>query len=200
LALVAVFAVSTGLLVVSNAAADEEADHTALQELVKKYEEVVQKGDPSLLKPYLAPGFTGVMVTGEEVSSFESLDAYWKKIQGLLGKGGKYTVKIKVPERATIAGDLAYAHGTSEDTAVTAAGREYRFQGFWTAVCARQADGWKIARIHGSMDAISNTFVMSAIRMASTTSALIGGVVGFAIGAILLWILARRRGRSSVTA
>jgi ketosteroid isomerase-like protein len=199
LAAVAVIAVSVAMLSVSVAVADEEADHAALRTLVSDYEAAIQKADPSVLKPYLAPGFTGVMVTGEEVNSFEELEAYWKRIQGLLGSGGKYSVKINIPESAKIVGDVAFAHGTTEDTAVTSAGKEYKFQGFWTAICTRQGDGWKIARIHGSMDAIGNTFVATALKSASVTAAIIGGVLGFVIGAILLWILGRRRGLATAT-
>ncbi len=154
----AFLALGSLLFVVSSALADEEADHAALRQLVHDYEAAIQKGDPSLLQPYLAPGFTGVMVTGEEVNDYAALDAYWKRIQGLLGDGGKYSVKVNIPEQATIAGDIAFAHGTTEDTAVTSDGKEYKFTGFWTAICARQDGGWKIVRIHGSMDAITNTF------------------------------------------
>jgi ketosteroid isomerase-like protein len=175
------------------ALADEEADHAALRRLVEEYETAVQKADPSLLEPYLAPGFTGVMVTGQEANSFHALDEYWNRIQSLLGEGGKYSVKINVPQPATIVGDVAYAHGTTEDTAVTSAGKEYKFQGFWTAICRREADGWKIVRVHGSMDAISNTFVKSTLRSATMLAAGAGGAAGVVIGAILTWFVRSRR-------
>jgi ketosteroid isomerase-like protein len=193
-------AVGSLLFATSAATADEAADHAALRQLVHDYEVAIQKGDPSLLQPYLAPGFTGVMVTGEEVNDYAALDAYWKKIQGLLGERGKYSVKVDIPEQATIAGDVAFAHGTTEDTAITSDGKEYKFTGFWTAICARQDDGWKIVRIHGSMDAITNTFVVAALRAASTSAAIFGGVAGFVVGAILFWILGRRQCRAATTA
>src|SRR5689334_7978173 len=85
---------SISLALVMIARADEEADHAALRSLVHEYESTIQKGDPSLLRPYPAEDFSGVMVTGEEVHNFESLDAYWNKIQALLGKVGKYSVKV----------------------------------------------------------------------------------------------------------
>lgn len=193
-------AVYATLWAAASAVADEAADHDALRKLVSEYEAAIQKGDPSVLRPYLAPGFSGVMVTGEEVKDYESLDAYWKKIQQLLGDGGKYTVKINIPAPATIAGDFAFAHGTTEDTAITSDGKQYKFGGFWTAVCTRSGDGWKIVRIHGSMDAISNTFVMTAIRSVATKTAIVAGLVGFGIGAIVMWISTHRRRGSMVAA
>ena len=177
---------------VQSAEPDEEADHVALQALVREYEAAIQKADPDVLKLHLAPDFTGVMVTGEEVNSYESLEAYWNKIQGLLGDGGKYHVKINVAGPAIIAGDVAYAHGTTDDTAITSAGKEYKFQGFWTAICTRQEDGWKIQRIHGSMDAITNPFIAPMLRASGVTGGIIGGLIGFILGAILLWMLGRR--------
>jgi uncharacterized protein (TIGR02246 family) len=179
--------------------ADEAADREALQSLVREYEAAVKKGDPTVLKPFLASDFTGVMVTGEPVAGYESIETYWNKIQRLLGEGGKYSVKINIAGPATIAGNIAYAHGTSEDTAITSAGKEYKFQGFWTAVCVRQDDRWKIARIHGSMDAITNTFIRPMLRASAITGGLIGGAVGFALSAILFWMLGRRK-RSKIGA
>jgi ketosteroid isomerase-like protein len=188
------------LLGPSCAAADEEADHAALVELTKVYESAIQKADPNVLEPYLAEDFTGVMVTGEEVATLESLNAYWKKIQGYLGQGGTYAVKVNVSEPAKIVGDLAYARGTTDDVAVTSDGKEYRFQGFWTAVCRREGDDWRIVRIHGSMDAITNTFVATALQKASTYAGVVGGVLGFLVGVLVLWIFNRRVKPSSTIA
>ena len=100
--------------------AGSEADHDALRALVPKYEEAANEGKPELLKPFLDPDFTGVMVTGNEVSTPATLDAYWAKIQKLLGEGGTYHVKVNVADRSIISGDLAVAHGTTADV-VTAA-------------------------------------------------------------------------------
>ncbi len=163
---------------VSKSLADDDADHASLMALVKEYERAVTDADPSVLEPYLANDFSGVMVTGEEVNSFVSLQAYWDKIQGLLGEGGKYSVAVVVPEPATIVGDVAYAHGSTNDTATTSNGKTYKFQGFWTAICHRDGDSWKIVRIHGSMDAITNTFVATAVSRASMFAGGVGGLIG----------------------
>jgi ketosteroid isomerase-like protein len=176
------------------AQADEadQADHAALRELVKVYEQTIQESKPELLKPYLADDFTGVMVTAEEVNSFASLDEYWQKIQGLLGQGGTYQMKVNVPQPAQIVGDLAYAHGTTDDVAKSSAGNEYRFVGHWTAICRKGEGGWKIVRIHGSMDPIGNTFVATAVKSASYTAAATGGVMGAILGCIATLLLRRR--------
>ena len=101
-----------------SAVADVDADHAALKELVTAYEQAIAAGDPNSLKPHLADDFTGVMVTGEEVTNLAGLDAYWQKIQGYLGEGGKYTVEVVVPEPAVIVGDLAFSLDLLPDVGV----------------------------------------------------------------------------------
>lgn len=176
---------------------DREADHDALRNLVKQYKAAIEKADPAALKPYLADDFSAVMVTGEAVDSFDSLSAYWSNVQRMIGEGGTYRVKVHVPELATLTGDWAISHGTTEDTVVTSDGKEFKFDGMWTAVCRRDADGWKMVRLHGSMDALNNTFVKAAAQAGSAKAAGLGGVVGFLVGAVLIWLLGRRRRGSS---
>ncbi|WP_425395534.1 YybH family protein [Aeoliella sp.] len=177
----------------NSALADEASDREELRGLVGEYEKAIADANPSVLGPYLSEDFTGVMVTGEEVDGMQSLQAYWDKIQGLMGDGGKYTVEVEVAEPATIDGDLAYAFGTTKDQVVTGSGKQYDFTGYWTAVCRREGGSWKILRIHGSMDAVTNVFVKSAISGASTLSGIIGGVLGVLVATIVCVLFARRR-------
>ena len=136
--------------------AAEEADHDALRALAPLYEQAANEGKPEVLKPYLDPDFSGVMVTGDDVDSFASLQDYWAKIQKLIGSGGKYHVKVNVATRSILSGNLAVAHGTTTDDVTTSSGKEYHFEGRWTAVCRKQNGQWKVLRVHGSMDPIFN--------------------------------------------
>jgi ketosteroid isomerase-like protein len=179
------------------AVADEAADHEALRALVGEYEKAIAEANPAILEPYLAEDFSGVMVTGEGVDGMESLQAYWNKIQGMMGEGGKYTVEVVVPQPATIVGDLAYAHGTTKDRVVTGDGELYDFQGFWTAVCRKEGEQWKIVRIHGSMDSVGNTFVRKAVSTASLWSGLMGGGIGVVLGLVAGLVIPRRRATAS---
>src|SRR5208337_4308476 len=86
-----VFAVVLGLF--SFAAADDgdrAADHEALRKLRATYEDAVNGNNLAPLKPLLADGFTGVMISGEEIKSFEDLQAFWKRAWEMLGTGGRY--------------------------------------------------------------------------------------------------------------
>ena len=83
----------------------EEADHDALRALVPLYERAANEGKPELLKSYLDPDFSGVMVTGDEVDSFASLQGFWANIQKMIGKGGRYHVKVNVATRSILSGN-----------------------------------------------------------------------------------------------
>jgi ketosteroid isomerase-like protein len=173
--------------------AGDEADHDALRALVPMYEQAANEGKPALLKPYLDPEFSGVMVTGEEVDSFASLEDYWAKIQKLMGSGGKYRVKVNVATRSILSGNLAVARGTTNDDVITSSGKEYHFEGRWTAVCRKQDGQWKVLRVHGSMDPIFNPFVGAAVRASSISTGAIAGVVCLVVGWFVHVLWSRRR-------
>lgn len=178
---------------VPDSPAGDEADHDALRALVPMYEQAANEGKPELLKPYLDPEFSGVMVTGEEVDGFASLEAYWAKIQKLMGNGGQYHVRVNVATRSILSGDLAVAHGTTSDDVITSRGKDYRFEGRWTAVCRKQDGQWKVLRVHGSMDPVFNPFVVAAVQASSISVGVITGIVCLVIGWLVHVLWSRRR-------
>lgn len=119
-----------------DAAAGNEADHDAIRALVPAYEEAANQGKPELLKPYLDPEFSGVMITGDAVDSFASLEGYWAKIQKLMGEGGKYHVKVNVATRSVLSGDLAVARGTTDEEVTTGAASSTVSRGNGRPSCA----------------------------------------------------------------
>lgn len=181
------------------AATQQADDHAALRAIVPLYEQAVNQGNPALLQPYLDPEFTGVMVTGESVEGFDSLQAYWTKIKNLIGSDGSYRVKVNVAAPAIIDGDLAIAHGTTDDV-VHAKGRDMQFTSAWTAVCRKSVGQWKLLRIHSAMDPVDNVFVHSSVTQASLLAAAIAGIAGLIVGAILVAILKGRSGARRPTA
>jgi ketosteroid isomerase-like protein len=157
------------------------------------YEQAANEGKPELLKPYLDLEFSGVMVTGDEVDSFDSLEKYWAKIQKLLGEGGKYHVKVDVPALSILSGDLAVAHGTTVEEVTTSRGKQYNFTGRWTAVCRKREGQWKVLRIQGSMDPIANPFVLAAVSSASLFAGTVAGIAGLVVGWLAHLLLFRHR-------
>ena len=168
----------------------DEAEHEALRKIKAAYEEAIKSNDLKKMAPYLGPGVSGVMVTGEEVKGLEGLQAYWNKIKALMGPGGKYEVTLK-PEKSELFGDIALARGSTEDLVRTDTGKTYHFSSLWTAICRKDNGQWKIIRMQGTMDPITNPFVNARVQFTRMAY----GIGGLLLGVILAIVigLARRK-------
>lgn len=175
------------------AVADEEQDRAALDRIRVAYEEAINNGDMSKFQPYLAKDFSGVMVTGESVQSYSDLVGYWKKIQSLLGPGGSIRTKVIV-DRTDLFGDIALSRGATDETIHAGiTGRDYLVHQSWTAVLRRESGEWKVVRIHGSMDPITNVFVAVDVKIAKIAFGTGGLIVGFLLGLVMMMIVHRKR-------
>ena len=170
--------------------ADDEAEHAALRKIKAVYEEAVNSGNPAKIGPFLGKDATGVMVTGEPVQGLEGLQAYWKKIQDLIGPGGSYQVKVNV-DKSDLYGDIAVSSGTTDDVVRLANSRELKFNSRWTTVCRKENGDWKLIRMQATMDPVENVFVSTKLKLAKLTF----GAGGIALGALLVLVvcLARRK-------
>ena len=175
-----------------SAHADEESDRAALRLIRTNYMEAANLGDPSKIAPFLSKEVTGVMVTGEEVKGLDGLEAYWKKIQNLIGPGGSYHVAVNV-DKTDLYGDIAVSHGNTDDVVRLGTGKELQFHSLWTAVCRKEAGIWKVVRMEAAMDPVDNVFVSLRIQKARLTAAAFGLVVGVIL-AFVVGILKRRSG------
>jgi ketosteroid isomerase-like protein len=186
----ALFACALLPIAVGTAGAGEEEERAELRALKGLYEQAVNEDKVSLLLPHVDPEFRGVMLTSEPVTGADGLAAYWAKIKGMMGPAGHYRVAVTT-EPALFFGDIAIAHGTSDDT-VTLPGKEYHFAGQWTAVCRKRDGAWKLFRLHASMDPLSNAFVLDRVKAGRWA---FGGVVlvgGLLAGAVAGFVLGRR--------
>ena len=165
--------------------ADEEANHAELRKIKAAYEEAVNKADPTKIAPYLSENVTGVMITGEEVKGFAGLEAYWKKIQQLMGPGGTYHVKVNA-DSTEFHGDVSISRGNTEDVVKLASGTEFRFTSFWTAVCRKENGAWKVVRMQATMDPVDNVFVKARVQ----TTKIAYGAIGV-VSALLVVFFAR---------
>jgi ketosteroid isomerase-like protein len=170
-----------------------EAQKEQIRALKAVYERAVAEQNPDLLAPHLGEDFSGVMVTGDGVNNVADLRAYWAKIQGLLGEGGKYTVEL-LPDNSLVFGDTAVSRGTTREVAVTGAGKRYEFASQWTAVSRQSPDGaWRLVRVHGSMDPVGNVFVKTFLSRTAWTAGAIGAAVGLLLGVAVALLIRRCR-------
>ena len=162
----------------------DEATHAALRQIKTAYEEAIRSDDLSKMAPYIAQNATGVMLTAEEIKGIDGLKAYWGKIKDLMGPGGRYEVTVN-PNRSDLFGDIALAHGSTEDIVRIGSGKVYRFSSLWTAVCRKENGQWKVIRMQGSMDPLTNPFVNMRVQF----NRIAFGAGGLVLGLLLAMIL-----------
>jgi ketosteroid isomerase-like protein len=189
------FYVLASILTLASAAfatpTDDEAAHAALRQIKAVYEKAVSTGDLTPLKGLFLPETTAVMLLGQEIKSYDELEQHWKYVRGLIGPGGSYSTTLQ-PETSLIYGDFAVSRGTSDEVVKTGAGKEFRYTSRWTAVSRRVGDQWKVIRLHGSMDPVTNVFTMSFLRAAKLTYGIGGLMVGALLGAVLVLLVRKR--------
>jgi ketosteroid isomerase-like protein len=171
--------------------ADEEADRAELRKLRALYEEVVKSDDLTKLMPYLPPRFTAVTPTGEQVKGPNELQEYFKKIWGMIGRGGTYQVKVNLGS-TDLYNDIAVSYGTTDEFIKTAEGTEYQFPMLWTAVSRKQNGAWKVIRMHGSIDPLTNVFVTTQLNALKWIYGVGGLTVGLIVGILTRFIRFRR--------
>ena len=169
---------------VSTTRADEEADRAALRLIRTNYMEAIDSGQVAKLAPYLSKDVTGVMVTGEEVKGLDGLEAYWKKIQDLIGPGGSYHVAVNV-DKTDLYGDVAVSRGSTEDVVRLGNRKELHFSSYWTSVCRKEDGAWKVVRMEASMNPVDNVFI--SLRLQKTK--IVYGVGGLVVGVVLVLII-----------
>lgn len=161
-------------------AAKEEAEWVQIREIKTIYEQAMSQGEIDRLRPYLAKGFRGVVLTAEEVKSFDEVKAFYDRIRRMIGAGGSYQVKVNYAP-GVMFGNLAVAHGDTEDRVVTSGGKQFSFRTLWTVNLVKEQDGWKLYRIQASLDPLDNVFVRETVRYAK----LLFGAGGFLAGLVV---------------
>jgi hypothetical protein len=90
-------------------------------------------------------------------------------------------------------GDIAVSHGTTDESIRTAAGKVYHFPMLWTAVSRKENDAWKVIRMHGSIDPLTNVFVMTQLNATKWIYGLGGLLLGLLVGILTRFVPRRRR-------
>ena len=163
---------------------EHAADRAALRKLGGRYEQAINSGDLRPLAPSVAAEASAVFATNDEVQGLDAMQKYFDSIKERLGNGSSYTVKL-TPDRTEFFGDIALAHGRSDETAKLGSGREYRFTTHWTAVLRKDSGSWKAQRLHVSMDPLDTPAITARLQFRTwiaATAGVLAAAVAFAIG------------------
>lgn len=176
-------------------AGERDADHEALRGLMKASSEALNTSNFDLLKPTLSSkNFTFITVDNQRFNNLEEFKSYWEKTFN-----GKTALlkSVKVEPTATgetqfLSDNVGFVDGTAEETYTFRDGDVRKMTTRWTAVVSKEDDAWKIAQIHFSSNILDNP-VLSAAKKAAGSNILIPALVGFALGALLLGVIRRKK-------
>jgi ketosteroid isomerase-like protein len=169
-----------------------EADHAALRQFKTLFEKAVNENQLELMRPYLDQPFSVITYKDREFSDFDAFKARWQLTRQELLGGGRYTMKLE-PDRSQIFGDIAIAHGNSDNLLVTGSGDEHHFSSHWTVVFRKVDRQWKITRAHNSLNPFDNPMLRAGVR--KIVIRYVGGalVLGLILGWLIHALWSRRR-------
>lgn len=169
----------------------EPPDHRAeLRALATTYETAINTGDLAPLTPLFDANTTGVTVDNQTFRTFDELKAIYAKFHADF-PGVVYRVKLS-PVPSLIEGNLAVAHGTTEEFVKTSAG-EFTYTSTWSVVLRRTDTGWKLVRSQMTMDPFNNSIVRFLQKKAVYTYALTTLAAGIVLGLLLGAVFRRHR-------
>jgi len=171
-----------------------QADHEALRKLKGDATEAVNRRDYSAMRKLLRHPFMATVVTQDNFTDFDKLEAYFENL---------YTrdfLRMKSVSVAAEADDLsqifegpfAVTKGSTKERYELADGRTFDMDGRWTAVSLKENGEWKLLAIHTGANFLDNP-VIAAIEKSVVWTGLGGAAVGLLAGFAAGWFAKRQR-------
>jgi len=184
--------------------ADVEATHNALRALRDSLLEAWTRRDMDALLTHVDPNVVVTWQNGEVSRGPEGIRKFYDEV--MVGPNrliSDISSSLKVDDLSILHGDnTAIAFGSIHDdftlsrgitrTAVLGSGDKFSLDSRWTATIVKKDGQWKLASYHVSVDAFSNPILSKAVAVAKR-AAIIAGIVGLLLGAIVTWFYMRRR-------
>lgn len=183
---------------------DVEATHNALRALRDSLLDAWTRRDIDALLTHVDPNVVVTWQNGEVSRGPEGIRKFYNEV--MVGPNkliSDISSSLNVDELSILHGDnTAIAFGSIHDdftlsrgiarTAVLGSGDKFSLDSRWTATIVKKDGQWKLASYHVSVDAFSNPILSKAVAVAKQ-AAIVAGIVGLLLGAILTWFYMRRR-------
>ena len=169
------------------------ADHEQLRGLLQEATRAVNEYDLDALGRLLAPGFVVVVADQTVITDPDGLKAYFHSmfraedapLRGISIEPQALALSQFIDDR------VAVDYGMSTDTYLLPGDQPLIMESRWTATLVKNEGHWQIQSLHAGVNILDNP-ILTAARQGSYLWAL-GGLV---LGALLGWMVGRRRRRS----
>ena len=186
------------LLLTPAVQAAEEADHEIHQELrgiLGTVQTSINSGNFDAMLPVLSKDIRATTITQETMSGPEQVSAYFKKWFGPGGFLKKLDMSFTADALTELSPDKTWGivRGSGMERYTLADGRQFDMPTRWTATVVKEADGkWRLRTIHIGTNFLDNP-ILAAAKSAVIKYSAIAGAGGLLIGALLGFLLGRRK-------
>jgi ketosteroid isomerase-like protein len=176
----------------------EEADHEIHQELravLSTVENAINSGNYDAMLPVISDKVRATTITQETMSNRDEVSAYFRKWFGPGGFLKHLDMHFTADALTELSPDKTWGlvRGSGIENYTLADGRKYPMKTRWTCVVEKEADGkWRIRAIHIGTNFLDNPILDDA-KHAVVRYALIAGIVGIVVGALIGFLIGRRR-------
>lgn len=185
-------------LLVALPALAAETDHEIHQELrgiLMTVQNSVNSGNFDAMLPVLSKDIEATTITQEVMHGPQEVSAYFKKWFGPGGFLKKLEMHFTADALTELSADKSWGvvRGSALESYTLADGRKYDMKSRWTATVVKEPDGkWRLRTIHFGTNFLDNP-ILDAAKDAVVKYAAISGVIGLLAGALLGFLLARRK-------
>lgn len=167
-----------------------DPDHVELRALGKGLIDGIEKGDMDLIEPLLHPN---VVVTWQDGQVCKGPAAIRKFYADMAAKSKKtfqgYKVRPTADEPTILYSNatagVVYGHNVGRFFLM---GKEFEMPNRWTATMVKENGKWLLASYHVSMNVLDNPLLNTVKNVA-----IIGVVLGAVAGALIMWVVARKK-------
>ena len=181
----------------------EEADHAIHEELravLKVMTGAINSGEFDNMLPVVGEQIRATPINQEFLSSRAEVSTYFKKWFGANGYLKKLEMTLEPDALTELSADKTWGvvRGKGIEKYLLSDGRPYEMHTRWTATMAREGDGrWRLRALHIGTNFLDNP-VLSAAEQAIVKVGAAGLCGGLLLGAVLGWLLARRKQKVQV--
>lgn len=172
---------------------ERKQDHDALRALLAKATQALNTRTLDTMAGMLHPGFTIITVDNQKIVGLDALKKYYASLfDGPNAVLTKLEAKPVADELTRFVDDTTgVVYGASDDAYVFKDGETRTMKTRWSAVVAKDGDAWKLVNVHFSANAFDNP-VVDVARAYAQKIAIIAGLAGLVVGALLMALLRRR--------